>query len=257
MKAHKRTILNTLLAMALIVSLVPLAQTAQAVSPNIVVSQVYGGGGNTGATYTHDFIELFNRGGTSVSLAGWSVQYASATGTGNFGANAAMITELPAITLVPGQYLLIQEAQGAGGTTPLPTPDVIDTTPIAMAATGGKVALVNTTTPLGCNGSSTPCSPAALAQIVDLVGYGNANFFEGAGATPAPSNTTSVSRVSGGCTDTDNNNADFFAAAPAPRNTASPFNHCEAPRVASTSPANGALNVARDANIAINFNEPV
>jgi hypothetical protein len=28
----------------------------------VVISQVYGGGGNTGATYTHDFIELFNSG---------------------------------------------------------------------------------------------------------------------------------------------------------------------------------------------------
>ena len=26
----------------------------------VVISQVYGGGGNTGAQYTHDFVELFN-----------------------------------------------------------------------------------------------------------------------------------------------------------------------------------------------------
>ena len=51
----------------------------------------------------------------------------------------------------------------------------------------GKVALVNSTTSLGCNGGSTPCSPSALAQIIDLVGYGNANFFEGAGAAPTAS----------------------------------------------------------------------
>ncbi|RPI20547.1 MAG: lamin tail domain-containing protein, partial [Actinobacteria bacterium] len=62
---------------------VPQAPPAQAISPDIVISQVYGGGGNSGAVYTHDFIELFNRGTSSVSLAGWSVQYASATGTGN------------------------------------------------------------------------------------------------------------------------------------------------------------------------------
>ena len=66
----------------------------------------------------------------------------------------------------------------------LPTPDLIDPTPISMAAGGGKVALVNTTTPLGCNGSSTPCSVASLATIVDLVGYGSStNFYEGAGPT--------------------------------------------------------------------------
>ena len=214
-------------ALALLLSLLPgSVLTARAVSPNIVISQVYGGGGNTGATYTHDFIELFNRGATTVSLAGWSVQYASATGIGNFGATTTQITELPGVSLAPGQYLLIQEAQGTGGTTPLPAPDVTDASPIAMSATGGKVALVNTTTPLGCNGGSTPCSPAALATIVDLVGWDGANFFETAPA-PATTNTTSIFRINNGCTDTDNNSTDFTAGSPVPHNTASPLNPCE------------------------------
>ena len=114
-----------------------------AVSPTVVISQVYGGGGNSGATYTHDFIELFNRGTVATSLNGWSVQYASATGTGNLGATSTQITALPNLSLAPGQYLLIQEAQGAAGTTALPAPDVTDATPIAMAAGSGKVALVS------------------------------------------------------------------------------------------------------------------
>jgi hypothetical protein len=130
-------------------------------------------------------VELFNRSATSVSLAGWSIQYTSATGTGTFGGSATLITELPVVTLQPGQYLLVQEAQGTGGTTALPAPDVIDPTPIALSVTGGKVVLVNTIAPLGCNGGLTPCSPAALASIVDLVGYDGANFFEG--AVPPPS----------------------------------------------------------------------
>src|SRR5512145_1002446 len=92
---------------------------AALVSPELVISQVYGGGGNTGATYTHDFVELFNLGTTPVSLAGWSIQYASATGGGNLGATTTQLTELPAVTLQPGQYFLIQEAQGSGGTTAL------------------------------------------------------------------------------------------------------------------------------------------
>jgi hypothetical protein len=225
-----------------------------AVSTNVVISQAYGGGGNTGATYTHDFIELFNRGSTSISLAGWSLQYASATGTGNFGATATQITDLPSVTLAPGQYLLVQEAPGTGGTTPLPAPDVVDATAIAMAATGGKVALVNTATQLGCNGSSTPCSAAALATIVDLVGYGGANFFEGAAPTAAPSNTTAVLRNANGCTDTDSNAADFTVGAPSPRNTASPTNTCvgdQAPFVASTSPTNGAVEVSDGSNVTV------
>ncbi|MFZ1795449.1 MAG: lamin tail domain-containing protein, partial [Dokdonella sp.] len=43
----------------------------------VVISQVYGGGGNSGSTYTHDFIELFNAGSTAQDLTGWTVQYAS------------------------------------------------------------------------------------------------------------------------------------------------------------------------------------
>ncbi len=209
----------------LLISVLAPAGPAQAISDGLVISQVYGGGGNGGAPYTHDFVELFNRGTTTVSLDGWSIQYASATGTGNFGANPAQITELEG-SLAPGHYLLIQEASNANVGAPLPTPDVIDDTPIAMAAGAGKVALVSTTTPLGCNGGSTPCSPEQLAQIVDLVGYGTANFFEGSGGAPTLSATLAAFRSGGGCTETDDNAADFTSGAPAPRNSAAAANLC-------------------------------
>src|SRR5688572_15544816 len=110
-----------------------------AVSPDVVISQIYGGGGNTGAPFTHDYIELYNRGPVPVSLEGWSVQYASATGTGNFGFNNQQLTELSG-TIAPGGYLLIQEASGLNGVG-LPAADLIDPTPINMSATSGKVAL--------------------------------------------------------------------------------------------------------------------
>ena len=130
------------------------------VSTTIVISQVYGGGGNSGATLTNDFIELFNRGNTAVSLNGWSVQYASSAGT------TWAVTPLTNVMLQPGQYYLVQEAAGAGGTTPLPLPDATGTT--AMSATTAKVALVNTTVAL-----SGTC-PAG-ASLVDLIGYGGAS----------------------------------------------------------------------------------
>ncbi len=201
---------------------------AAAASPDVVISQVYGGGGNSGATYTNDFIELFNRGTSTVSLSGWSVQYASATGTGNLGSSSTQLTPL-AGSIGPGQYILVEEAQGSGGTTALPTPDITDTSPIAMSGTAGKVALANTADSLGCNGSNNPCSPSQLAQIVDLIGWGSANFFEGGAAAPATSNTTADLRANGGCTDTDDNSADFAADAPAPRNSASPLHSCTGP----------------------------
>jgi hypothetical protein len=234
------------------------ATPAVAVSPNLVISQVYGGGGNTGAPYTNDYIEIFNRGNSIVFLNGYSLQYTSATGTGNFGANSGLITEFLGGALVPGQHWLIQEAGGAVG-SPLPTPDVVDATPISMSATGGKVALVTDADPLGCNGGSTPCSPDQLARIVDLIGYDGANFSETAPA-PGLSNTTAALRANAGCTDTDDNSADFAAGAPTPRNSLSPLQFCtgeNAPAVQATSPTNGATGVVRNTNVLVSFTEPV
>jgi predicted extracellular nuclease len=216
----RRRLIGSIAAVLTLVTVVVLVPpSAEAVSPNLVISQVYGGGGNTGAVYTHDFIELFNRGTTPVSLNGRSVQYASATGTGNLGANSGQLTELPNVTLAPGQYYLIQEGAGAGNGSPLPAPDLVDATPIAMAAGAGKVAVVDSASSLGCNGGSTACTAAQLALIVDLVGYGNANFFEGSGPAPTLTNSTAALRINDGFTDTDNNAADFTAGTPTPRNS--------------------------------------
>jgi uncharacterized protein len=214
-----RSWLATFAAMTLLLTLLhPISATAEdvgttATGADVVISQVYGGGGNSGATYTHDFIELFNRGDAAQNLAGWSVQYASATGT-------SWQTTSVTGTLQPGQYYLIQQAAGSGGTTALPTPDA--TGSIAMSATAGKVALVSSTTAL--TGACPSGSP-----VVNLVGFGStASCFEGTGPTPAPSNTNAVARAGAGCTDTKNNAADFAAGAPTPRNTASPLNPCGA-----------------------------
>jgi predicted extracellular nuclease len=199
-------------AVAVLVSALPAAATPSAESPTggVVISQVYGGGGNTGATYKNDFVELFNAGTAAVSVTGWSVQYASATGT-------TWQTTVLAGSIPAGGYYLVQEAQGAGGTAALPTPDATGT--IALSAAAGKVALVSTTAAL-----SGAC-PAPGS--VDFVGFGTTpNCFEGSGPTPAPSNTTAVLRSGGGCTDTDNNAADFTAGTPTPRNSAASPNAC-------------------------------
>lgn len=176
--------------------------SAELVSTTVVINEVYGGGGNAGSIYTNDFIEIQNRGAVAVDLTGWSVQYASATGT------TWSVTNLTSVMLQPGKRYLIQEAVGAGGTTPLPTPDATGT--IAMSATAGKVALVNVVTAL-----SGACPVGA--QIIDFAGYGTtANCFEGAGPTPAPSNTTSINRVI--TPDTDSNPTDFVTGGPNPFN---------------------------------------
>ena len=190
--------MRVLLAVAATTAALTVAVPASAApSTTAVINEVYGGGGNSGATYTNDFIELTNLSSTPIAVDGWSVQYQPASGT-----SAWQVTPL-AGTLAPGEFYLIAEAKGAGGTTPLPPPQASGT--ISMAATAGTVALVQSTTPLTCD-PTTPC--AAL----DLVGYGTAAISEGAPATGA-SNTASEQRTGG---DTDNNAADFTAAAPTP-----------------------------------------
>ncbi len=189
-------------------------------SATLVISQIYGGGGNSGAKYKNDFIEIFNRGATAVSVAGWSVQYASATGS------SWSVTALSG-TIQPGHYYLVEEAAGTGGTTGLPTPDATGT--ISMSLSSGKVALVRNTTALSC---ATGCLPNT--NVADFVGYGSsADSFEGSGPTATLANTTSALRAGAGCTDTDNNAADFAAATVAPRNSASPSTSAAAPALAA------------------------
>jgi len=181
-----------------------------ATSPDVVISQAYGGGGNSGSVYKNDFIELFNRSSAPVSLAGWTVQYASSTGSS--WSTTALSGTIPAYS-----YYLVQEAAGSAGTTSLPTPDATGT--IAMAGGGFKVAVCNTTAAL--SGSN----PIGSAQLVDFVGAA-ANAFEGSAAAPAPSNANSVMRANNGCTDSDNNASDFTSVAANPRNSTAPVNNC-------------------------------
>ncbi|AEU38232.1 choice-of-anchor D domain-containing protein [Granulicella mallensis] len=189
----------------------------------LVISQLYGGGGNgstsagTLATYTNDFIELYNASSAPINLGGLSVQYASSTGTSW---NAAT---LPAVSLPAGHYFLIEAAAGATTVQALPTPDLILTLAnvsqsfvINLSATAGKVALVSNTTPL-----TTSCPTGAT--ILDFVGFGTANCSEGNTPAAAPAgksvNTASIIR-SVSSVDTNNNGSDFSIVNPAnPRNS--------------------------------------
>ncbi|TWP33579.1 lamin tail domain-containing protein [Leekyejoonella antrihumi] len=175
------------------------APSAHAVSANLVVSEVYGGGGNSGTTLASDFIELYNTSDQPVDLTGWTVKYWSAQGT------TAQTTSLTG-SIPAGGHFLVKEADGSNaGAGALPAPDATGT--IALSATAGRVAVVDP------NGT-----------VVDLVGWGNASQSEGT-AAEYTSNTTSIARVSA-CTDTDNNAADFVAGSPTPQNTGTPAGDC-------------------------------
>ena len=193
--ASSRSLLTGIFAFLIMVGSLP----AQA----LVISQVYGGGGNSGATYKNDFIEIFNDSAFAEDLGGYSVQYASAAGS------TWQLTTLSGL-LEAFHYYLIEEAAGSGGTMDLPTPDA--TGSIALSAINGKVALVNDISAL-----SGTC-PNSLT-IVDLIGYGSANCFEGTAAAPTLSNPVAALRLLGGLTDSGDNANDFETGAPNPRNS--------------------------------------
>jgi hypothetical protein len=191
------------------------ARPAAAVSPDLVISQVYGGAGCGTAgcsTYKNDYIEVFNRGTERVSVNGWSVQYAPPTGS------TWQATALPNLNVEAGRYLLVGEGSGVNGVNDLPAADASGT--IAMSAIAGRIALVNSTTVLS---GECPID----ASVRDFVGYGmSAICYEGGSAAPALSTTAAATRASLGCADTDDNGVDFSAATPSPRNRFSSRHQC-------------------------------
>lgn len=241
-----------------IVALLAAAFAAPAVlasAQGVVISQVYGGGAATTGSpaYKYDYIEIFNGGSSPVDLTGYSLQYGSATGTGNW--SVAALNNLANPVLQPGRYLLIRQGTGTGA---LGADITIQdgTGNLSMSASNGKVALVSSSLALsGANPSG--------GSLVDLVGYGSANGFE-TSATPALSSTTAALRKGNGCNDSDNNSADFTVGSPLLRNSATPANVCGGvpafqpivpvcPDASATSGANSVFSVsASDADSRVN-----
>ncbi len=202
---------------SLAIALLGLMPSLHASQSGVVISQLYGGQNNV---YNQDYVELFNASGAAVDVTGWSIQYSSATGTGNFSANG--VTVLSG-SIAPGQYYLVGLRTGTTGASLTGVSASNNATD--LSGTNGKLVLVKSATGLACNGGSTACSTEQRALIEDLVGYGTANFFEGA-AAPAATATRALFRANNGCTDSDNNQADFATGTPAPRNVDSPRNVC-------------------------------
>ena len=183
-------------------------------SPKVVISQVYGGGGTTGAAFQSSFIELFNRGTTAVDLNHWVVSYTTPSGTFD---SSTLFVSSNSIPLQPGQYVLVrvgpvgpngQPVQGDffGGNEPL--------------GTSGKVMVLKPNPNF-----QFPACPLPSSDVVDFVGFGNASCSEGAPAA-AVSNTAAALRKSSGCTDTDNNANDFSNGTPTPRTLSSTLHPC-------------------------------
>jgi hypothetical protein len=210
-------------------------------SPDLVISQVYTRGGETGATFRNDFVEVFNRGNTTVNLMDYTLQVladlpASPGFPGGLTPVAVrFVSSSGNVPLAPGKYVLYQFGSSGNNGALLPvTPDHDSSTPVNanLPATSGRIALAQ-------GGPTHPyvqygCGVGVDAALADFFSYGPTTCAEGGANFPAPTVTTAALRNNDGCDDTDNNVADFTNAVPAPRNTSSPVRLCGLPAPAST-----------------------
>jgi hypothetical protein len=224
--------MSGVLLLALLSALLVFPTAAGASASGVVVSQLYGGGGNAGASFRNDYVELFNAGAASVDVSGWTLQYATAAGT------TWQPTPLSG-TIAPGRYYLVQLASNGDVGAPLPNPDATGTS--NLAASSGKIALVRGTSALACGATAGSCS--SDPGVEDFVGYGAASDFEGPGSAPAPSSTVATLRAGEGCIDTGANTADFATATASPRNSASAEHSCGS---APSPAASGSVHVDLD-----------
>jgi predicted extracellular nuclease len=182
----------------------------------LVISQIYGGGGNASATYNADFVELYNATNAPISTAGLSVQYASAAG------NFTQALALTAATIPAGHYFLVQTVTAGTVGASLPTPDTIGTAP-NLSASAGKVALVNGTAAL--SGDTSCALILADTKILDFVGYGStASCFPGSGsgtsfAPGTVNNASSIVRTNPAANTGDNSKDFSIVTPPNPHNS--------------------------------------
>jgi MYXO-CTERM domain-containing protein len=222
-----------------------LGHTEQALSTGLVISGIYGASG--AASYKNDFVEIFNRGPTPISLTGMTIQYSRPDyRTWDLAANKIALTG----TIPAGGYYLVKLSANSSGLADLPTPDLTGTTVVSSG--GALFALVSDSTTLDCGppppitlGDGGPGAdpdtmsmptPCTSSSIIDFVGYGvgtaspkPAPVWEGSGAAPTASMLSIIRRKGLGCIETDDNAADFelvpVATTPA-FNSSSPLNTC-------------------------------
>ena len=199
-----RHTLSAAVSLTLITAPVALTLSPAAASPagtGLVISEVYGAGGNSGATYNADFVEILNPTSGPVDLLGKYVSYRSSTGSAG-GSPIALRGTIPA-----GQQFLVRMS-GTGATGAALAADQVASPAVSMAAGGGQVFLTSSSQPVTGNGNM-----AGRAGVIDMVGLDGATSFETASG-PTATATLSANRT--GAADTDDNSADFALQAPSP-----------------------------------------
>lgn len=181
----------------------------------IVINEIYTGGGILNALITSDFVELKNIGSSTSTLNGATIQYGPVSGS------FTQYHTLPSITLAPGQTYLIQQASEGQGLINLLNPNLIVAlvlnfdgsgplvgVGINLGLTSGKIALAS---------NATQVTGPTASNVLDFVGYGLATQFEGNGAAPSPTILNSISRINNA--DTNSNTVDFGVTFPTPQST--------------------------------------
>jgi 5'-nucleotidase len=202
MYAPSRSVLAVVASAAVVLSgaamLTPAAH-ANTAGTGLVISEVYGAGGNSGATYDADYVELYNPTDAPISVASDYIYYRSAAGSSG-GAPAQLTGSVPA----QGHYLIQMGAASATQGIALPTPDA-GPFGFSLAAAGGQVFLLDSPAAITTSGDMK-----GVAHVVDMVGASGSTSFETAAANASGTATNSLQRNATGA-DTDNNSQDFSA----------------------------------------------
>ncbi|MEJ1921842.1 ExeM/NucH family extracellular endonuclease [Microbacterium sp. KHB019] len=175
---------------------------AAADGTGVVINEAYLSGGSAGAAFKNKFVELYNPTDADITLDGMSVQYRSATGTGNSNGVVALSGVIPA-----GGYYLVQGGSNGANGAVLPEADAAGN--LNPSGTTGTLALVQGTAAVALGTGSV----VGADGVIDVLGYGTSNTFETAPATAPAGNTDvkSLNRTDG--VDTDDNSADFTLSA--------------------------------------------
>lgn len=185
----------------------------------VVISNYYVAGGNSGAAYKQKFVELHNTSDNDIDLNGYII-WKRGTGSGNFSNEFAFSTS----TIIPaGGYYLVASPKGTNGADNLPVvPDATASTgKLTMSASNGSIAI--TKSGISFTDCTTDCY-VKNAQLVDLVGYGSSSVaYDGAKGSAGSTSNSMQRRLKGNLT-TNNNSNDFVSNTVAPKNSStSPF----------------------------------
>ena len=244
----------TLLIYFLVSSAIMMAAT-----PSVVISGVYGGGGNSGAPVLNDYIELYNTTASPIDMEGWTIYYIAATGTNVSAQNTFTFPE--GTSIGANSFLLLQGAKGAGSQTNFFTAD-LDLSGSGggnfnLSGTSGRVLLLSGHIDFSNTGTAVPNTTAgiqALAGFVDYVAFGSVAAALNVGTAMVNlSNTTAATRTITGTTVsyTPDMKADFTVVtltASVPRNSSTTMNP-SAVAQPTFSPAGGAYATAQNVTI--------